>query len=122
MATSSHIQRTTELLIVQGEEFNFDIGVTDDAKVAIDLTAIVVTDIKLRAFQFVDDLIGSALVDLTGTVFDDGGNGVLRFVFFEATTSSLSPQTYIMYVEATLDSKKSNVLKDNLTILRGYNA
>ena len=121
MASSSHIQRKSELIFNQGEEFTYDIGVTDSAKVPIDLTAVTVTAITLRIYEFIDDAVNAHKLTLTGTVFDDGSNGVLRFTFVPSDTDSLAIQTYIMYVIATIDDEKVTVIKDNLTILRGIN-
>ena len=121
MASSSHIQRTSELLFNQGEAFDYKIGVIDSDKVAIDLTAVAVTAIILRIYEFVDDAVGDHKLTLTGTVFDDGSNGVLKFTFVPSDTDSLTIQTYIMYVIATIDDEKVTVIKDNLTLLRGIN-
>jgi len=118
---SSSLQRTAECIFAQGAEFTFDIAVEDSKGVAIDLTAVTVTTIILRAYEFWEDPVGSQKISLTGTVFDDGGNGKLRFVFTSGLTSSLTPQTYLYYVNATIDMEKVTVIKDLLTLLRGIN-
>ena len=118
---SSNLQRPAECLFAQGAEFTFDIAVKDSSDVSIDLTAVAVTNIILRAYEFWDDAVGSTVISLMGTVFDDGGNGVLRFVFASADTENLTPQTYLYYVNATIDGEKVTIIKDNLTLLRGIN-
>ena len=118
---SSHIQRTTEIVIGQGEMFNYDVSLEDSEGVAINISAATVTNIKLIATEFWDDIEADAVIELTGSL-ETSGNGFLRFVFVQATTSSLNPQTYLFYVEATIDTLKTTVIKDNLTILRAPNA
>jgi len=103
------LQRSTELLVNQGEEFTFSTPMVDRDGTAIDPSG--ATAISLKAYEFTDST--TATVDITGSV--DGQN--LSFDFTASDTEDATPQTYIYNVTCTLGGLDYVVVKDNLTIM-----
>ena len=108
------IQNPAEIIMFQGDQVSiqFTIVDSDENETTVDITG--ATNITLKAFEFLDDT--APKINLTGTIAGDPLLGILQFDFVPATTSALTPQTYIYRVGMTLGGNPVITHKNQITI------
>jgi hypothetical protein len=111
-----NLQRTSEVILFAGDEFELLIPVNNEDGTAIDLTAGSISDVEFNLYADIGG--GAAVLTKAGTLDGSVTNGRLQFSFDSTDTSALTPKTYLYQISFQFDGDQLMAGRDLFTIKR----